>query len=273
MVGHPEDTEEFPRRVFELLQDSTSLRVAKAKPSDVGHGRVRVPLHLCPWLSGGDIVEIIPQDGAEDSKTTPGIVWRCRSEDDELGVIRIDGIIRKNAGISLGDRVRLAKVEPRSCELLVISPCTDRSEQVAFKRDISEFVRRGLNKRPFVTGDRVFIPGVTLFNQALPFEVVDTSPEGEIVVVDPFTEIIVLDSDPSCPECEVDPEEIPKDSCSEDIASDAEGREPELILGVAIPIGEDIAIENEGLVLTLKHTDDGTILLSLVSVTNSDNEI
>ena len=271
MAGHPDYTEDFARRISELLQVSIPLRVAKAIPSDVGHGRVRVPLHLCPSLSAGDIVEIIPQDCAEGSKSTQGIVWRCRPIDDELGVVRIDGIIRKNAGISLGDRVSLAKVEPRPCELLVISPSTGRSEKVAFKNDISGFARRGLKKRPFVVGDRVFIPGLTIFNEAFPFEVVDTLPEDEIVVVNPDTEIIVLEnSDPfrelQYPECEVEPEEVPEDSCSEDVTDDAEGSESELILGVAIPVGEDFSIENDGLVLTLKHTDDATILLSLVSV-------
>ena len=265
MVGHPKDTEDFARMISELLQVSIPLRVAKAIPSDVAHGRVRVPLHLCPSLSAGDIVEIIPQDCAEGSKSTQGIVWRCRPEDDEMGVIRIDGIIRKNAGISLGDRVSLAKVEPRPCELLVISPCTDRSEKVTFKNDISEFVRRGLNKRPFVVGDRVFIPGVTLSSEALPFEVVDTLPEDKIVVVNPDTEIIVLDQDPhetSPPAREEDSEgelggSIPEKSALED------GGESELIFGVAIPAGEDFSIEKDGLELSVMHDEDGMAYVSL----------
>ena len=76
MAGHPEDTEDFVRRISELPQVSIPLRVAKAIPSDVGLGRVRVPLHLCPSLSAGDIVKIIPQDCAEGSKSTQGMPAR-----------------------------------------------------------------------------------------------------------------------------------------------------------------------------------------------------
>jgi len=272
MAGYPEDIEDFTRKLADLLQVSFPLRVAKAMPSDVGHGRVRVPLHLCPSLSPGDIVEINPVGDAEGCQMTPGIVWRCRPEDDELGVIRIDGIIRKNAGVCLGDRVTLTKVEPEPCELLVISPCTDQCQKVTFGRDVSGFVRRGLNKRPFVVGDRVFVPGMTLLAEALPFEVVDTLPEDEIVRVTPDTEIIVLDHDSSCPECEEDSEDVSDDSCSEDCDADADGSDPELIFGVAIPAGEDFSIDNDGLVLTLKHAEDGMMQLSLMLVDQPQDE-
>jgi hypothetical protein len=116
-----------------------------------------------------------------------------------------------------------------------------------------------------------------LFAEALPFQVVDTWPEIEIVQVTPDTEVIVLECDNSClvRECDRgDTEEAPEETSSEHCNPlDTDNSNSELLLGVAIPVGEDFAIENEGLVLTLKHMDDGTILLSLVSVTNSDNEI
>ena len=112
----------------------------------------------------------------------------------------------------------------------------------SFGRDVSGFVRRGLNKRPFVVGDRVFVPGMTLVAEALPFEVVDTLPEDETVRVTPDTEIIVLDHDPSCSECEEDSEDVPDDSCSEDYDAEADGSDPELILGVAIPVEEMVTI-------------------------------
>ena len=96
--------------------DSLTLRVAKAIPSDVGHGRARVPFDNDLSLKPGDIVEI------EGERKTAAIVWRCRPEDANLGVIRIDGIIRKNAGVSLGDRVEIRKVEVEPCTKLVLSP-------------------------------------------------------------------------------------------------------------------------------------------------------
>ncbi len=164
--------------------DSLTLRVAKAIPSDVGHGRARVPFDNDLNLKPGDIVEI------EGESKTAAIVWRCRPEDANLGVIRIDGIIRKNSGVSLGDRVKIRKVEVEPCTKLVLSPVMAKQQKVRFGPGIEGFARRGLNKRPVVSGDRIFIPGMTLFAEALPFAIVQTSPKG-IVQVLPDTEIII----------------------------------------------------------------------------------
>ncbi len=166
------------------VNESLTLRVAKAIPSDVGHGRARVPFDNELNLKPGDIVEI-----AGEQKTA-AIVWRCRPEDANLGVIRIDGIIRKNAGVSLGDRVTISKVETQPCQRLVLSPVMAKQQKVRFGPGIEGFARRGLNKRPVVAGDRIFIPGMTLFAEALPFAIVSTSPKG-IVQVLPDTEIVI----------------------------------------------------------------------------------
>ena len=55
--------------------DDLQLRVAKAIPSDVGHGRARVPFDNDLNLKPGDIVEITGE------QKTAAIVWRCRPED------------------------------------------------------------------------------------------------------------------------------------------------------------------------------------------------
>ena len=166
-------------------EDKTlSLRVAKAIPSDVGHGRARVPFDNDLGLKPGDVIEI------SGERNTAAIVWRCRPEDANLGVIRIDGIIRKNAGVSLGDRVSIKKVETKECERLVLSPVMAKQQKVKFGSGIEGFARRGLNKRPVVAGDRIFIPGMTLFAEALPFAIVSTKPKG-IVRVLPDTEIVI----------------------------------------------------------------------------------
>ena len=164
--------------------DNLQLRVAKAIPSDVGHGRARVPFDNDLNLKPGDIVEITGE------QKTAAIVWRCRPEDANLGIIRVDGIIRKNAGVSLGDKVSIRKVETQPCQKLILSPVMAKQQKVRFGPGIEGFARRGLNKRPVVSGDRIFIPGMTLFAEALPFQIVQTTPKG-IVQVLPDTEIII----------------------------------------------------------------------------------
>ena len=162
------------------------LKVAKAIPSDVGHGRARVPFDNDLNLKPGDVIEIKGED------ITAAIVWRCRPEDANLGVIRVDGIIRKNAGSQLGSNVTIRKVEAKPCTRLTLSPVMASKQKVRFGPGIEGFARRGLNKRPVVAGDRIFIPGMTLFAEALPFAIMSTTPKG-IVQVLPETEIVIKD--------------------------------------------------------------------------------
>ncbi len=170
--------------MVEESNENLTLRVAKAIPSDVGHGRARVPFDNDLNLKPGDIIEI------EGERKTAAIVWRCRPEDANLGVIRVDGIIRKNAGVSLGDRAEITKAKVEPCQKLILSPVMAKQQKVRFGPGIEGFARRGLNKRPVVAGDRIFIPGMTLFAEALPFAIVQTNPKG-IVQVLPDTEIII----------------------------------------------------------------------------------
>ncbi len=167
--------------------ESISLRVAKAIPSDVGHGRARISGENELDLKPGDIIEIKGED-----RTTAAIYWRSRPEDVKMDIIRVDGIIRKNAGVSLGDRVTVTKVDAKICTKLVLSPVMANKQKVKFGPGIEGFARRGLNKRPVVAGDRIFIPGMTLFAEALPFAVLQTTPKG-VVQVNSDTDIVIKD--------------------------------------------------------------------------------
>jgi len=167
--------------------ESISLKVSKAIPSDVGHGRARISGENGLDLKPGDIIEI---KGIE--RSTAAIYWRSRPEDKNMDIIRVDGIIRKNAGVSLGDKVTVSKVEAKICTKLVLSPVMANKQKVKFGPGIEGFARRGLNKRPVVAGDRIFIPGMTLFAEALPFAVLQTTPKG-IVQVNSDTDIVIKD--------------------------------------------------------------------------------
>jgi transitional endoplasmic reticulum ATPase len=70
------------------------LKVVEALPSDVGHGKIRIDADTRSKLgvSPGDIVEVT------GSKTTAAVVWRLRPEDEGKKTMRIDGMVRKNAG-------------------------------------------------------------------------------------------------------------------------------------------------------------------------------
>ena len=167
--------------------DTIELRVSKAIPSDVGFVRARISSEMGLDLKPGDFVEI-----SGEERSTAAIYWRSRPEDAKMDIIRVDGIIRKNAGVSLGDRVTVRKVKAEECKKLTISPVMANKQKVKFGPGIEGFAKRGLAKRPVVAGDRIFIPGMTLFAEALPFAVVQTVPKG-IVVVTTDTEIVIKD--------------------------------------------------------------------------------
>ena len=168
-------------------KDSITLRVSKAIPSDVAHGRARISGGNALGLKPGDIVEIKGEE-----RSTGAIYWRGRPEDEKKALIRIDGFMRTNAGVSLGDAVIVTLIEAKDCVKLTLSPVMPDKQKIKFGLDIESFALRGLSKRPVIKGDRIYIPGVTIFAEALPFAVLNTTPEG-IVKITPETVIVIKD--------------------------------------------------------------------------------
>jgi len=168
-------------------KDSITLRVSKAMPSDVAHGRARISGDTELGLKPGDIVEIKGEE-----RSTGAIYWRCKPEDAKMGLIRIDGIMRTNAGVSLGDVVTVTKVETKECIEITLYPVMPNKQKVKFGHDLESFALRGLSKRPIIEGDRVYIPGMTMFGEALPFAVLSTTPKG-IVKITQDTVVVIKD--------------------------------------------------------------------------------
>ena len=185
----------------ERNENSIDLRVGKAIPSDVGFGRVRIPLNNSLGVKPGDIVSIEGSTGPLPSRgSTAAIVWRARPDDSGLSVARMDGIIRENAKLRLGEIATLRKLDPEQCSELTLYPDFEgeglRELRGYFRKyksgkGIEGYARRGLNGRPVKAGDTVLIPGVTSFANHMPFRVKETSPRG-VVIVRPETRIKII---------------------------------------------------------------------------------
>ena len=82
------------------------LRVAEARQRDVGYGIARIDREVgaSAGLQTGDMVEI------RGRKLTAATLWLGYLED-EKDIIRIDGYIRSNAGVSLNDWVTVRKAD------------------------------------------------------------------------------------------------------------------------------------------------------------------
>ena len=91
--------------------EGVTLKVAEALQDEVGYGRGRLdtPTRNELGLSIGDIIEI----HGRRREPTVAIVWRARTEDEGKGVVRIDGLIRNNAKVNLGDKVAARQAPAR----------------------------------------------------------------------------------------------------------------------------------------------------------------
>ncbi|MCH2619518.1 MAG: CDC48 family AAA ATPase, partial [Candidatus Poseidoniia archaeon] len=105
-----------------------------------------------------------------------------RTEDEGKGIVRVDGLIRNNAKVNLGDKVEVKKAQVKPAQKVVLAPMMDQSGRVQFGPGIEEVILRGLNRRPLTKGDVVIVPGLTLMGGRLPFAVTVVQPKGIIQI-------------------------------------------------------------------------------------------
>jgi len=147
------------------LVNEVILRVVEAKQRDVGRSIVRLDRQSMRKIGAetGDFVEIIGK------RSTVAIAWPAYPEDEGRGIIRMDGIIRNNAKVSIGDSVRVKKAELRPATRVILAP----TEPIRFGEDFKEYVKRHLEGKPVSRGDTVIIP---VLQMALRLVVVSTQP-------------------------------------------------------------------------------------------------
>jgi len=163
------------------------LKVARAHhQSEVGLGRARIDTATRKLL-GTDVGEIIEITG---TKKTAAKVFRASHEDEGKGLIRIDGMIRGNAGISIGEKVVVRRADVVSASKLVVAPKIPEGKKVKFGQGVEELFKRGLLNRAVVKGDEIIIPNIALMGGFLPFVVVSTTPQG-IVQINDVTQLSV----------------------------------------------------------------------------------
>jgi len=166
--------------------DGKQLTVAKAYPNDSGRGIARLDPHTLMLLQliPGDIIEI------EGKKITAAKVWRADRNDWEENIIRIDGFIRQNAGVSIGDTIKIQKANVQPAEKVVLAPPEGTSIQ--FGGDAEDMVKRQIMKRPINKGDIIPVMstmahpflGRVVTGQAIPLIAIEAEPEGIILITD-----------------------------------------------------------------------------------------
>ncbi|HUW42832.1 MAG TPA: ATPase, partial [Thermoplasmata archaeon] len=109
------------------------LKVARAHhQSEVGLGRARIDTVTRRRLAldVGEIIEIV------GPKRTAAKVFRAAHEDEAKGIIRIDGMIRGNAGVSIGEKVVIRKADAVPALKLMVAPKIPEGKKVKFGQGV-----------------------------------------------------------------------------------------------------------------------------------------
>jgi len=151
------------------------VKVAEAKQRDVGRSIVRLDSETFQKLQirTGDIVRIKGKN-----RITAAIVWPAYPEDQNQEIIRMDGRLRKNVGISIGEKVIVAKANEKTAREILLAPTNVRI--TAGDPYVESFIKRKLLNYPLTQGDVIHIPiGIA---REVPFQIVQTKPKGIVIV-------------------------------------------------------------------------------------------
>ena len=144
------------------------LKVLDSRQRDVARGIARIDQRTMQKLgvSSGDVIEF------SGKKKTSAIAWPAYSEDQDPNVMRIDGFLRKNAGVSINDYVVVRKAEVKNALSIVLSPVDMR---LNVDEAFANFVKNRLMDRTFVEGDKT---PVMMLGHSVQFTVAKVQPQG-----------------------------------------------------------------------------------------------
>ncbi len=163
-----------------MSEKEVVLKVDEPDPTHVGRNIVTLDRRtkVSLGVTSGDIIEI------SGNRRTAAIIWPARTEDEGRAIIRMDHFIRQNAGASLGEKVRVSRIEIKEAKKVVLAP-TQEVRIVASGYD--RILKKSFLGRPLTSGDKVWVP---IFGSGFEYKVVETIPRGTVKVSD-FTQFML----------------------------------------------------------------------------------
>lgn len=157
-----------------MVGKDIQLRVADARQRDVGHGKVRIDNDTMQRLgiTAGDFVEV------HGKKMTVAVAWPAYAEDQGEEIVRMDGLIRRNAGVALNEYVALKKADVKEAQAIIFAPTDVR---LSVDEEFVSFVKRRFMDMPFVEGDMTLL---SIFGSAVPLVVTRTRPHGPVKILE-----------------------------------------------------------------------------------------
>ncbi len=168
-----------------MMAKEVQSRVADAKQRDVGHDKVRVDDETMQKLAitAGDFIEV------RGKRTTVAIAWPAYTEDQGQQIARMDGLLRKNAGVALNEYIALKKAEVKDSQTIVFAPTDVR---LSVDDEFVSFVKRRFMDMPFVEGDMTLL---NIFGSSVPLIATRTRPHGPVKITE--STIVQVMSEPS----------------------------------------------------------------------------
>jgi len=153
--------------------EKTLLTVKETNIHDVGKGVAKIdPIVFDKLkLSIGDTILI------EGTKKTVAYAIRGAEEDTGLNSIKIDGIIRQNAGSSIDDEVYISKTYIKFAKTVDLAPVIDEKQKIILSDDIKNFIKDKLLNLNVYEKNFVKIQGLQIFTK---LRVVKTIPKGAV---------------------------------------------------------------------------------------------
>jgi len=163
---------------------TVTLRVKKAHERDAGRFIIRIDSQTMEKLKvqTGDIL------GIKGRKETAGIVWPAYPQDEGQNIIRMDGRMRRNAGVSLEELLDAYQVQERPAISVVLAPM----EMKFPVKDFDDFVKQKLLNCPVVKDDTVH---VSVLGRPVRFIVRRSRPLG-VVLMALNTQLTILSEPP-----------------------------------------------------------------------------
>src|SRR5919106_2192743 len=168
------------------------LKILEAYTRDVGRVIARIDYNSMDSLnaSTGDIIEIRTDEKGKSINARKRTVAKCLPlypSDEDKAIIRIDGIIRNNAGLAIGDIAHIRKIKVKPPEKVFVAPLEEGPSLD------ERYLADSLDSVSMIKGDNIMVP---YFGGRLTFQVIGLTPATcDAVIVGQKTQFTIATSD------------------------------------------------------------------------------
>src|SRR5687767_4779229 len=130
--------------------------------------------------STGDVIEI------RGKRRTVAKCLPLYPSDEGKGIVRVDGLVRNNAGVAIGDTVIVKKIKAVPAEKVIVAPLE------AIPPIDERYLADALESVPLIKGDNVMVP---YFGGRLTFQVIGVTPPSDAVLITSKTSFTITEKD------------------------------------------------------------------------------